>query len=171
MAKILERYSSAVNSSDLSVNPDSKWSDTDVLGAAGLAGRYEPLGVALTRLFADGKPEQCMAILSGMAFKRARTYNVRMSRLEASDVAQAVLGWYRHGACQPCGGTGYQTIPGTPVQGDPCQKCRGVGRIPFEPQFTYETRELARWLGREIERAQAAAGCTAMAFLAPQMEL
>ncbi len=45
--KITERYSSAVNSSDLTTKPDTRWSDTDVLGATGLAARYEPLGVAL----------------------------------------------------------------------------------------------------------------------------
>jgi hypothetical protein len=170
-ARILERYSAAVNSGDLSVNPDTRWSDTDVLGATGLAGRYEPLGVALTRLFADGKAEPTLTILAEMAFKRARTLKVRMSQVQAGDVSRAVLGWYRHGSCQPCGGTGYQVIPGTPVQGDHCPKCRGDGRIPFEPQFSMEHRELARWLSGEIDRAQVAAGRTAMAILAPRLEL
>jgi hypothetical protein len=169
--RLLERYSSAVNSSDLSVNPNSKWSDTDVLGAAGLAGRYEPLGVALTRLFADGKPEAALLILSDMAFKRARTLRVKVTQVQADDLSKAVLGWYRHGSCQPCGGTGFQTIPGTPIQGDECPRCRGVGRIPFEPMFPEDTRELARWLSGEIDRAQVAAGRTAMALLAPTLDL
>lgn len=171
MGKLLERYSSAVNSGNLSVDPDTRWSDTDVLGAAGLAGRHEPLGIALTRLFADGKPEQTIAILTEMAFKRARTLQIKVTQVQAADLSMAVLGWYRHGVCQPCGGTGYLTIPGTPVQGDECPKCRGTGKVPFDTQFQHEVRELARWLSGEIDRAQAAAGRTAMTFLAAQMEL
>lgn len=169
--RMLERYSAAVNSGDLSVKPDTHWSDTDVLGAAGLAAEYEPLGVALTRLFADGKPEPTLSILAEMAFKRARTLRVRMSQVQAGDLSRAVLGWYRHGVCQPCGGTGYSVIPGTPVQGDECSGCRGEGRIPFDPQFPHETRELARWLSAEIDRAQAAAGRKAMQMLAPRLDL
>lgn len=168
--KVLERYSSAVNSGNLSVKADTTWSDTDVLGATGLAGRYEPLGVALTRLFADGKTEPTLSILAEMAFKRARTLQMKLTRVQAGDVSRAVLGWYRHGACQPCGGTGYQVIPGTPVQGDECPRCRGEGRIPFEAQFATEYRELARWLSGEIDRTQVAAGRTAMTILAPRLE-
>lgn len=169
--KITERYSSAVNSSDLTTKPDTRWSDTDVLGATGLAARYEPLGVALTRLFADGKPEPTISILTEMTFKRARTVKVRMSQVEAADLSKAVLGWYRHGICQPCGGTGYQVIPGTPVQGDGCPHCYTAGRVPFDSQFAFEVRELARWLSGEIDRAQVAAGRTAMAILAPSLNL
>jgi hypothetical protein len=170
-ARMLERYSSAVNSDNLSVNPDTKWSDTDVLGAMGLAGVREPLGAALTRLFADGKPEPAILILSEMAFKRARTHRVKMSQVQATDLSMAVLGWYRHGSCQPCGGTGYLTIPGTPVQGDQCKACRGGGRLDFDGQFGLEVRELARWLSSEIDRAQIAAGRAAMAMLAPRLDL
>jgi hypothetical protein len=169
--KLLERYSSAVNSGDLSVDERTTWSDTDVLGAAGLAGRYNPLGLALTRLFADGKPEAAILALTELAFKRARTLKVKMGRVEAETLSKAVLGWYRHGRCQPCGGTGYQTIPGTPVQGDQCTACHGTTMVPFERQFQHEVRELAQWLGAEIDRAQAAAGSDAMRMLAPRLDL
>jgi hypothetical protein len=169
--KLLERYSQAVNSENLSVEYRTTWSDTDVLGAAGLAGRHNPLGLALTRLFADGKPEAAILALTELAFKRARTLRVKMGRVEAETLSKAVLGWYRHGRCQPCGGTGYQTIPGTPVQGDQCPACQGTAMIPFERQFQHEVRGLAQWLGAEIDRAQAAAGSDAMRALAPRLEL
>jgi hypothetical protein len=169
--KVLERYSSAVNSSDLTVDERTTWSDTDVLAAAGLAARYNPLGIALTRLFADGKPEAAILALTDLAWKRARTLRVRMDRLEAETLSKAVLGWYRHGKCQPCGGTGYLTSPGTPVQGDQCPHCHGSTMVPFERQFHHEVRELATWLGAEIDRAQAAAGSDAMRMLAPRLEL
>lgn len=169
--KLLERYSQAVNSSCLTVDERTVMSDTDVLGAAGLAGRYEPLGIALTRLFADGKPDQCIAILTEMAFKRARTVRVRLSLVEAGDLSRAVLGWYRHGICQPCGGVGHQVIPGTPSLGDHCAKCHGTGRLDFDTQFAEQTRELARWLSGEIDRSQVAAGRAAMALIAPRLDL
>lgn len=169
--KITERYSAAVNSDNLSVDERTTWSDSDVLGAAGLAARYEPLGVALTRLFADGKAEATIAILTEMAFKRARTLQVRFSWVELTDLSKAVLGWYRHGICQPCGGTGYQLIPGTPALGDQCTHCHGTGRLLFDRQFPESRRELARWLSSEIDRSQVAAGRAAMAMLAPRLEL
>lgn len=169
--KILERYSAAVNSDNLLSDPRSTWGDSDVLGAAGLAARHEPLGIALTRLFADGKPETVIVILSDMAFKRARTLRVRLSDVELTDLARAVLGWYRHGTCQPCGGTGYKLIPGTPALGDECHHCHGTGKIPFDDQFRHESLDLARWLSGEIDRSQVTAGRAAMAMLAPRLDL
>lgn len=169
--RVLERYSQAVNSDNLTVDERTTYSDTDVLGAAGLAGRHNPLGLALTRLFADGKPEAALAQLADMAFKRARTMSVRLARAEAIELSQGVLGWYRFGTCQPCGGTAYQRVAGTPTLGEACPHCLGTGKVPFERQFPHEWRELARWLSAEIDRAQAQAGADAMRALAPRMEL
>jgi hypothetical protein len=171
MARILERYAQAVNSDNLTVDERTIMSDTDVLGAAGLAARHHALGIALTRLFADGRPEYVLAHLTDMAFKRSRTLNMRFSRVEAVELAQAVLGWYRFGACQPCGGTGYTVIKGTPVHGDECPHCLATGKVQFDRQFPTPWVELARWLSGEIDRAQAAAGSAAMAMLAPRMDL
>lgn len=168
---ILERYSQAVNSDNLAVDPRTTWSDTDVLGAAGLAARHCALGIALCRLFADGKPEAVTRELAEMAFKRARTMHLRVSQVQASDLAKGVLAHYRHGVCQPCGGTGYSVIPGTPIQGDQCNHCHGGGKVSFDDQFPHDFRELARWLAVEIDRAQAVAGGAAMAMLAPRLEL
>lgn len=168
--KLLERYSSAVHSDCLTVDPRTTMSDTDVLGAAGLAARHEGLGVALTRLFAGGAVGPVIELLEEMAFKRARTLRVKLSRVQAKDLSTAVLGWYRFGTCQPCGGTGYRLIPGTPALGDACPQCSGSGRLPFDKQFPQESREVARWLSGEIDRAQSAAGRAAMAMLAPRLE-
>jgi hypothetical protein len=168
--RIVERYSAAVNSDNLSSDPRSTWSDSDVLGAAGLAAKYESLGIALTRLFADGKVGPTLTILSEMAFKRARTARVTLSRVQADDLSMAVLAWYRHGICQPCGGTGYRLIPGTPTLGAECPSCHGTGRRPFDEEFKGERLELARWLSGEIDRSQVAAGRAAMAMLAPRLD-
>lgn len=47
--KIQERYSAAINSKSLVSDPDTTWSDTDVLGAMGLASVSYPLATALVR--------------------------------------------------------------------------------------------------------------------------
>lgn len=169
--RVIERYTTAVNSGSLAVDERTTWSDSDVLGAAGLAARHQALGLALLRLFADDKPEQAVSMLSDMAFRRARTLKVKLSQVQAGDLAKAVLGWYRHGTCQPCGGTGFKVIPGTPALGDSCPHCGGTGKIPFDRQFPESVRELARWLSGEIDRSQVAAGRAAMAMLAPRLEL
>ncbi len=168
--KFPDRYPSAVNSRNLTVNPDTRWSDTDVLAAAGLAARHEPLGLALMRLFADGKAESTVAILADMAFKRARTKQVKLNRAQAQLLSEAVLGWYMKGTCQPCGGIGALVIPGTPVQGETCPHCRGTGKRDFDREFAADVLGLARWLSVEIDRSQAAAGTAAMVKLADKMD-
>lgn len=169
--RILERYAQAVNSDNLCVDERTTWADTDVLGAAGLAAKYNPLGLALARLFADGKPEAALMELSELAFRRSRTLRMKFSRVESEDLSKAVLGWHRFGVCHPCGGTGYSIIPGTPIQGAECKHCAASGKVPFDPLFTVETRELAIWLSAEIERAQAVAGSQALRMLAPTLDL
>lgn len=170
--KLLERYSEAVNSGNLTVNERTTWSDTDVLGAAGLAGRHNPLGLALTRLFADGKPEPALELLTEMAFKRSRTLRIKITKVAVADLAKAVLGWHRHGTCQPCGGTGFHRVPGTPMLGDQCPHCKGTGKAPFDDHFVTDDQViLARWISGEIDRSQAAAGSDAMRALAPRLAL
>ncbi len=173
MAKITERYASAVNSSNLASHERTVWSDSDVVGAAGLAARHHELGVALMRLFSGGKVEPVIAVLSEMAFKRAREWNVSpFPRTRAEDISKAVLGWYRHGVCTVCGGTGKDLIPNTPHLSDQdCQACFGSGRVAFTQQFAVEVQPLANWLRIEIDRSQAVAGRAAMTALAPMLEL
>lgn len=170
--RLLERYTTAANSSNLAVDPRTIWSDTDVLGSAGLAAKQEPLGIALTRLFSGGKAQPVVLVLAELCWGRSHHLRIKISRMQAEDISRAVLSWYRHGTCQPCGGTGFQRIPGAPALSERhCEHCHGTGRIPFEHQFPHETRELAKWLAGEIDRAQAAAGSAAKAFLAPRLEL
>jgi len=168
--KILDRISSAVNSSNLKSEPGTTWADADVLGASGLAARCNPLGGALVRLFADGKPESAITVLTQMAFKRARTMRVEITDTGCADLAKAVLGWHRFGTCQPCGGVGDQRIPGTPSLGHQCTHCKGTGKRSFDDQFNDATLPLARWLSDQIDREQRTFGGEAMAKLAPKLD-
>lgn len=173
MTRITERYASAANSSNLASAERTTWSDSDVIGAAGLAAKHHELGVALMRLFSGGKAGAAIEVLTTMAFKRAREWDIApFPRVRAQDVSVAVLGWYRHGTCKACGGTGKELIPNTPHLSDvDCPSCHGSGRIAFDSQFSTQDLRIAQWLSGEIERSQAAAGRAAMTAIAPMLDL
>lgn len=170
--RITERYASAVHATSLKSDPETYMSDTDVLGAMGLAARYEPLGVALARLLSGGGAASAIDTMAEDVYVRSHSVKgCRLSRVQARELAQAVLAWYRHGTCQPCGGTGFKRIANTPVNGDECNHCGGTGKIPFDRQFSADVLPLAQWLSSEIDRSQAAAAHAAMVALAPKLDL
>ena len=169
--RILDRYHTAVHATSLKSEPTTTWSDTDVLGAAGLAARVEPLGIELARMLAGGGAGGVISILAKEAYVRSHIISKRVTVTQAENIAKAVLAWYRHGTCQPCGGTGFKRIKDTPSLGDECSHCEGTGRIPFEKQFQHEHREIARYLHDEIGTAQSKAGRMAMLKIAPLLNL
>ena len=171
MANLLDRYSSAIHASNLKSEPETTYADVDVIGAAGLAAKYEPLGIELARMLSGGGRGEVVSILSDMAFERSFRLRVRVTRVQCDDMAKAVLAYYRNGTCQPCGGTGYTKIVDTPVLGDECRHCNGSGRLVFDRYFRSDWLELAQWLSSQIERTQAQAGTLAMKMIAPRMEL
>lgn len=172
--KILDRYAGAVRSSNLGSQPDTTYSDSDVLGAAGLAAKRVPLGIALMRLFSgdNHSSSEIVRILSAKAVGKAYRIGKEIGGLEADDVARAVLAWHRNGTCKPCGGHGQKLIPGTTTIGDDkCPACRGAGRVLFDRQFSPDRLDLARWLVAEMEREMAIASPEAMRMLAPRVDL
>lgn len=169
--KILDRYNTAIHATSLKSEADTTWSDTDVLGAAGLAAKHLPLGIALARMLSGGGNGAVVKILTRAAYEQSYRCSIKPTLLEAESIAKAVLAWYTHGTCQPCGGTGFFRIRDTPSLGDECQHCGGTGKIPFDNQFRHEWRGVARWLQDEIGRAQAQAGQEAMRKLAPRLNL
>lgn len=180
---IKDRYASSIRTSNLRSKPDTCMSDSDVIGAAGLAGKAtrhdgtagSPLAMALLRLFCgDNRASgEIVVIMAGMLVGKAwHGYGVELSRLEASDIAMAVLAWHRDGICKSCGGHGYKLLEGAPALSDQeCQECHGLGKLPFESQFGEHRRGLARWMLVEVERELSAAGPQAMSALAPKLDL
>lgn len=180
---IKDRYASAIRTSNLRSKPDTRMSDSDVIGAAGLAGKAtrhdgtagSPLAMTLLRLFCgDNRASaELVVMMAGMLVGKAwHGFGLEMSRVEASDIAMAVLAWHRDGVCKACGGHGYKLVQCAPALSDePCPECRGMGRIPFEKQFPADRRVLARWLLVEVERELSAAGPQAMSALAPKLDL
>ena len=168
-----DRYSSAIHSSNLKSKPDTHSSDSDVLGAAGLAGKRAPLAMALLRLLSGDNhaSRDVVDIMAGMLDGKAYRMQVELTRVEAADMARAVLAWVRDGVCTPCGGLGFQRIEGAPSLSEHvCQACRGTGKRPFEREFPMVRVLLAQWMLAEVERELATAGPAAMAALAPRLE-
>lgn len=171
---IQDRYASAIRSSNLQTDERTTYSDTDVLGAFGLAGKEHPLAAALQRLFlGDNRAaHDCTMELAGLAGSRARHLRVDLKPKQAIEMAKACLAWHRHSACRVCGGHGYKLIPGTKtIGGEECKSCRGSGKRPFESEFHAAFRDVAAYLVSEMERAQARVGGAAMAKIAPKLEL
>lgn len=171
---IQDRYASAIRSSNLQTDERTTYSDTDVLGAFGLAGREHPLAVALQRLFLgdNGAASEIVEMLAQMARGKANASRLKMTVIQAEGMAKACLAWHRHSACAPCGGHGLLVIPGTKTLGSQeCKACRGTGKRPFEQEFHHSFRGIAIWLVSEMEREQARAGAEAMKKIAPKLEL
>jgi len=172
--KITDRYASATRSSCLTVDERTTFSDTDVLGAMGLAAKAFPLAVLLQRLFLgdNGASKLIVGKLELMAWHRARPLRVKLTLQEARGMAQQCLHWHRDSACKACGGHGKLVIEGSTTLGEfTCNVCHGTAKVPFESQFKVEWRELAKWLVGEMEREQSQAGPEAMKRLAPRLSL
>jgi hypothetical protein len=194
---VRERYATAVHSSDLSVEERSKSSDSDVLGAMGIAARrmeegyvvtgpgkgYDirptPMAAPLERLFAgdDRAGPEIIAILAKEAFDQSWKIKLRISRADVADMASICLRWHRDGACPACGGHGYDLIPNTPTLSDrACKPCKGAGKVVIEdvvdPDGTHPgRRDLVRWMIGEMERSSAVAFSMAAQALAPRLDL
>jgi hypothetical protein len=168
---IIDRYASAVRSSDLRSRPDTTFSDPDVIGAFGLAGKREPLGAALMRLF-TGDNNAAQAVIEALTQKLLTHFPASLRESEARTVATGVLAWNRANVCTVCHGSGYEVIPGTPSLSDKeCKSCRGTGKTLFHRQFHRSKLEYADWAQAQIEMAQSRAGQEAMRAIAPSLDL
>ena len=181
---IQDRYASATHSSNLKSVPKTTYSDSDTLAAYAFADRRlsageghfskHPLAVPLERLFcgdASAAPE-IIRILSESIRGKANALRVRMTEVQASDMARVVLGWFRHPACQVCGGHGFKLIRHTTTLGDSrCRPCNGTGRVQLELAFRVEQREIVAWAIACMERESAMAGPAAMKALCPTLAL
>lgn len=172
--RILDRYASAIRSSNLRSAESTHASDSDVIGAFGLAAKRNGLAVALQRLFGGDNHAavELVRVMSEMVWGKARAIGVPLKRSQADDLARAALAWKRNGVCIPCHGIGQATIPGTPaLTGRDCPACKGLGKVPFEAQIARAHRDIASWLLAEIERESGVAGPAAMSKLAKAFEL
>ncbi len=170
----VDHYTTAVHARSLRSNPDTTRSDSDVLGAAGLASKRVPLGIGLMRLFAgdNNAAPALVEILADTARDYCEREKIKVRHVEQRDIAQVVLRWFRESRCDPCHGRGKLVIPGTTTLRDTCKACKGAGRKSFDRQFHGVLQlAIARHLRDRIEREQGMAGAEAMKALAPRLEL
>lgn len=170
--KVIERYASAVRSTNLEINARTTRSDSDVLGAMGLASREFPLAVALQRLFlGDGTAaRELVEILADDAWRQARALKIKLNRVQAYDLAQGCVAWHRNPTCDACGGHGATVIPGSTTLGVKCKPCKGAGRTSSSRLFKAHA-EVADWLVAHMEKHQAMAGPEAMKQIAGYLDL
>lgn len=171
---VRERYTAAINSKCLTVDEKTTMSDTDVLGAYGLAAKTFPLGVAIERLLSgDTKTaNELVSILSDLAWRQARRLLIKINIVECLDIARCCIAWLRSGTCQVCKGHGFLIVPDAPVLSEnECKHCASTGKIPFSSHFKDDHRPLAEWLVAKIEQETAFAGPEAMKKIAPKLDL
>lgn len=189
MNVFINRYAAAVHSGNLASKPDTVMSDSDVLGAAGFAGKAmrcaenenmrrkgAPLAMALVRMFVGDDPHgrAVVPILMRMLSVEAHRRGDDVTERSANILALTVLDWHRDPTCKVCGGHGYQVVSGTlgerAVIGDkPCRACRGSARRPFGALFARDRLQLALWLRDRVEAETSRAAPEAMAALAPRL--
>ncbi len=170
---IAEQYLSATNSTQLAVDPEHTC-DADKLLAAAYAAAGDPrrsLALDVYRLRATTDMRGARGIAERMAHEviqrsKPRGRNLRLSkpatisRIEAIDLAIAVLKWWHMQACPACEGRGHPRIPGTPHL-DPtraCSHCAGTGIRPLKKHVKAKHFELAEWLASALD------GLTALVF-------
>jgi hypothetical protein len=189
MSSIKDRYASAIVATSLVSDPRTTHSPIDVLGAYGIAdrrlslginehgdkvGSEHPMAVPLERLFLGDRASAGVIIqlLAGSIRGKAQSLRIRMSETQATDMAKAVLGWFRQPACRVCGGHGFKVIKNTTTLGDSkCRPCNGSGKVLLEELFHENQRELVRWAMTQMEREAGQAGPAALRSLGPTLEL
>ena len=159
-------------------------SDTDVLGAYGMADRRlsngieqyskHPLAVPLSRLFTGDKTSalEIVRILSGIIRNKALNKRIPITQIQSRDMAKAILGWFQHPRCKVCGGHGFKLIKNTKTIGDVrCKPCNATGTVQLEMLYPADFRELVRWAIARMEMEAGLAAPAAMRAIASEMDL
>ena len=151
---IQERYSTAKNTSDLTVSTLTNSSASDILAASGMASQEAPEAMALWESAFSGKAGSKRALVDIMASNLAGKMIKNRWKGDPKKIAQEVIAWYFHGTCQPCGGRKYQLIKGSPVLDETkvCPHCHGTGKVSLPRNDAHQ------WLSSNIDKLLSSAG-------------
>lgn len=164
--KIHERYSTARNTSNLKSDPRSSFSPADVLTAVGMTAQEHEAAVMLWGVTFQGRTSAKHALVERMAADLTRYMLATGQAGDPRRIAQEVLAWWLYGRCDPCGGRGYELIPGTPTQSDVlCHCCHGTGKVAFPVNNAHE------WMRARMEKWTGIAGSDVMRRLNVEMDL
>ena len=141
---LIESVSKAQVSGNLSEGKPGQLADVDVIRACGMVAAKNPLGMSLWRIKYADIWEEVRTALAGLS--ELLVTRRKMSKKAATEAAERVLAHWIGDRCDECGGTGYTTIPGTPMLSDtPCPVCKGQGRVELEKPTDDE-----KWLQTQI---------------------
>ena len=141
---LIESVSKAQVSGNLSEGKPGQLADVDVIRACGMVSAKNPLGMALWRIKYADIWEEVRNALAGLS--ELLVTRQKMTKAEAVHSAERVLAAWIGDRCDECGGTGYLTVPGTPMLSDnACPCCKGQGRVELDNPTPNE-----KWLQAQI---------------------
>jgi hypothetical protein len=138
----LERLSSAVNTTDLTVDADHR-TDADFIIALGIAGsRHSRVASPMMRLHVNGTNtnlraafESVLSLVKRLNAKR----NWRLAGRSVDTVALQALSHHVNPTCPRCHGRKFELQDGTPVLSTKaCLSCFGSGRRTVQKKFREE---------------------------------
>lgn len=132
----LERLSTALSSSDLSVDADHR-GDVDFIVALGMAAsRNGSVAAPLTRLHLAGSATELKSTLrsvTGLVRRMNAKRNWRLNGQAVHTVALQALAHHIVPVCQVCQGRQFELQKGAPVLSTRiCKACHGTGRRPIQ---------------------------------------
>ena len=164
--KIQERYTTARNASDLSVDERTTYAPSDVLGATGMTAQASPEAILLWEVTFKGKTSAKLALIELLQKRLAVEMLKNRWKGDPRKITTEVIAWLLHGTCQPCGGRAYELINGAPTLSDRiCRHCNGTGKVKLPRGDAYS------WLHDHIQLLIAQAAGKVMKKLATDMEL
>lgn len=136
---VFERLSTAVSSSDLTVDPDHR-TDVDFITALGIAGsRHSAVASPMMRLHLSGTHTNLKSAYNSVLGLVKRLNSKRAWRLHAhaqSTVAMQALSHHVAPTCPHCQGRKFELQEGSPVlSAKACTHCRGTGRRQVQKKF------------------------------------
>lgn len=136
----------------------------DVIAAAGIAGRREPLGLAIWRAAYANDPaayREAQRLLVARVANVARRRHWPEPASTLKMLALRVCRWSVFSTCATCFGRGRIPIDGAPnfLSDAPCEDCGGRGQTPLDRVVKARFRERARdildlWTAAHIQASQ-----------------
>lgn len=163
---IQERYSTARQTSDLSLDPLTSMSPADVLTASGWAAQENEAAMLLWGVVYQGKTSDKLRLVEVLGSQlNAKKAKDRRLKGDAWKIAAEMVAWYLHSTCKPCGGLGYERPKGTPALSNKiCRVCQGDKRAAYPRTAAHI------WMDAHLSTLSAKAAGEAMKRLAAKME-
>jgi len=134
------------------------------MAAQGDSGSGNAAAMLLWEVTFRGKTQAKMALVEMLA-KDVMMFMMR-ARIDGDPrkIAMEVVAWWLHGTCKPCGGLGYERVPGTPTLSERlCKACNGTKKVHLPQTEPHD------WLHDRMSRLQAIAGGKVMRKIADDL--